>query len=168
MVPHPQQAGPKTPSWLKAREKGGISSLRVLFSLWMRHYKCMRTLECVFKRKYSVQYIMRYFFVLAHTLPWFYLYIVFSMLFWTITTVFFFFITRHNTSSVLQYIKGDFVGIFKYLILNNSILLHLPPLRFHCLEGCWYWTQDSCEFWHWQSDDLTLVQRPNSWTKSRQ
>ncbi len=27
-----------------------------------------------------------------------------------------------------------------------STLLHLPPLRFHCVGGCWYRTQDCCDF----------------------
>jgi hypothetical protein len=26
-----------------------------------------------------------------------------------------------------------------------STLLHLPPLRFHCVGGCWNRTQDSCK-----------------------
>jgi hypothetical protein len=26
------------------------------------------------------------------------------------------------------------------------ILLHLPPLRFHCVGGCWDRTQDCCDF----------------------
>jgi hypothetical protein len=27
-----------------------------------------------------------------------------------------------------------------------TALLHLPPLRFHCVRGCWGRTQDCCEF----------------------
>jgi hypothetical protein len=27
-----------------------------------------------------------------------------------------------------------------------STLLHLPPLNFHCVGGCWDQTQDSCNF----------------------
>jgi hypothetical protein len=27
-----------------------------------------------------------------------------------------------------------------------STLLHLPPLRFHCVGGCWDRTQDSCDY----------------------
>ncbi len=26
-----------------------------------------------------------------------------------------------------------------------STLLHLPPLRFHCVGGCWDWTEDCCD-----------------------
>ncbi len=33
---------------------------------------------------------------------------------------------------------------FKYVLY--STLLHLPPLRFHCVGGCWDRTQDSCDF----------------------
>jgi hypothetical protein len=29
-------------------------------------------------------------------------------------------------------LKGDSFGLFL-----NSTLLHLPPLRFHCVRGCW-------------------------------
>jgi hypothetical protein len=38
----------------------------------------------------------------------------------------------------LQYFQGR---IFWY-----STLLHLPSLRFHCVEGCWDQTQDCCDF----------------------
>ncbi len=40
--------------------------------------------------------------------------------------------------------KGGFFRIFKYLLF--STLLHLPSLRFHCVEGCWYWPQYCCDF----------------------
>jgi hypothetical protein len=33
--------------------------------------------------------------------------------------------------------------VFMYLI---STLLHLLPLKFHCVRGCWEWTQDCCDF----------------------
>jgi hypothetical protein len=29
-----------------------------------------------------------------------------------------------------------------FVYLRYSTLLHLPPLRFHCVGGCWYRTQD--------------------------
>ncbi len=32
-----------------------------------------------------------------------------------------------------KFLTGRFLGL----------LLHLPPLRFHCAGGCWDWTQDS-------------------------
>jgi hypothetical protein len=34
-------------------------------------------------------------------------------------------------------------GIFFVLY---ATLFHLPPLRFHCVGGCWDRTQDSCDF----------------------
>jgi hypothetical protein len=34
--------------------------------------------------------------------------------------------------------KGDF-------LVHFSTLLHLPPLRFHCVVGCWDRTQVSCD-----------------------
>jgi hypothetical protein len=38
---------------------------------------------------------------------------------------------------------GDFFIIFSVLY---STLLHLPPVRFHCVGGCWNRTQYSCDF----------------------
>ncbi len=35
--------------------------------------------------------------------------------------------------------RGIFCWFFKYLLC--STLLHLPPLRFDCVGGCWDWTQ---------------------------
>jgi hypothetical protein len=40
--------------------------------------------------------------------------------------------------------QGDFLGSFFYVLY--STLLHLPPLRFHCVGGCWDRTQDCCHF----------------------
>ncbi len=39
-------------------------------------------------------------------------------------------------------------GIFWILLffVLYSTLLHLPPLRFHCVEGCWDRTQEWCNF----------------------
>ncbi len=37
-----------------------------------------------------------------------------------------------------------FFGLSFYV--RYSTLLHLPPLRFHCVEGCWDRTQDGCDF----------------------
>ncbi len=39
--------------------------------------------------------------------------------------------------------QGEFYGFFKALY---STLLHLPPLRFHCVGGCWDRTLDCCDF----------------------
>ncbi len=41
--------------------------------------------------------------------------------------------------------RGDFFGFF-FLCVLYSTLLHLPPLRFHCVGGCWDRTQDSFDF----------------------
>jgi hypothetical protein len=35
-------------------------------------------------------------------------------------------------------------GIFFFFFVQYSALLHLPPLRFHCADGCWDRTQDRC------------------------
>ncbi len=43
-------------------------------------------------------------------------------------------------------------GFFFFLFVQYSALLHLPPLRFHCADGCWDRTQDRL---HCQSDALT-------------
>jgi hypothetical protein len=37
-----------------------------------------------------------------------------------------------------------FLGDFFFLFVHYSALLHLPPLRFHCADGCWDRTQDRC------------------------
>jgi hypothetical protein len=37
------------------------------------------------------------------------------------------------------FIGGDFFVLY-------STLLHLPPLRFHCVDGCWDQTQDRCNW----------------------
>ncbi len=37
--------------------------------------------------------------------------------------------------------KGDLLGLAKVLF---STLVHLPPVRFQCVGGCWDWTQDFC------------------------
>ncbi len=50
-------------------------------------------------------------------------------------------------------IKGNFFWFF-FFYARYSTLLHLPPLRFHCVGGCWDRTQDNCR-WNWLSDALT-------------
>ncbi len=32
--------------------------------------------------------------------------------------------------------------LFFFYVLYSPLLLHLPPLRFHCADGCWDRTQD--------------------------
>ncbi len=39
--------------------------------------------------------------------------------------------------------KGGICICFLFYV-RCSTLLHLPPLRFHCVGGCWEWTQDCC------------------------
>jgi hypothetical protein len=34
------------------------------------------------------------------------------------------------------------LGFFFFFCVLYSTLLHLPPLRFHCADGCWDRTQD--------------------------
>jgi hypothetical protein len=40
--------------------------------------------------------------------------------------------------------QGDFFCLFFFYVLFST-LLHLPPLRFHCVEGCWDRTY-CCDF----------------------
>jgi hypothetical protein len=40
---------------------------------------------------------------------------------------------------------GGLILFFQYPVLCST-LLHLPPLRFHCVGGCWDTTQESCDF----------------------
>jgi hypothetical protein len=42
------------------------------------------------------------------------------------------------------FLKYFFGGFFFFLFVHYSALLHLPPLRFHCADGCWDRTQDRC------------------------
>ncbi len=35
---------------------------------------------------------------------------------------------------------------FSLFYVRYSTLLHLPPLRIHCVGGCWDRTQDSCDY----------------------
>jgi hypothetical protein len=46
-----------------------------------------------------------------------------------------------------------FLGGGLFFVLYSA-LLHLPPLRFHCADGCWDRTQDRCNWCNW-SDALT-------------
>ncbi len=40
--------------------------------------------------------------------------------------------------------RGIFLFLFSFYV-RYSTLLHLPPLRFHSVGGCWNRTQDSCD-----------------------
>ncbi len=42
-------------------------------------------------------------------------------------------------------VSGIIIIFFKYFFfVPYSKLFHLPPLRFHCADGCWNLTQDRC------------------------
>ncbi len=42
-----------------------------------------------------------------------------------------------HLSSLCTFFKNIFLGDFSLFFRTNSALLHLPPLRFHCADGCW-------------------------------
>ncbi len=43
--------------------------------------------------------------------------------------------------------KYKFLNVqFQVFYVLYSTLFHLPPLRFHCVGGCWDRTQASCDF----------------------
>ncbi len=44
---------------------------------------------------------------------------------------------------VVIFRRGIFMNFFYVLY---STLFHLPPLRFHCVGGCWDPSQDYCDF----------------------
>jgi len=48
-----------------------------------------------------------------------------------------------------------FWDFFMYILY--STLLYLPPLRFHCVGGCWGRTQDTCDFGYILSTRLHLI-----------
>ncbi len=48
----------------------------------------------------------------------------------------------------------------EFFLLLYSTVHHLPPLRFHCVGGCWDWTQDCCDFGRWLSDTLVARTQP--------
>jgi hypothetical protein len=50
---------------------------------------------------------------------------------------------------------GGFYGLFSfYSMYCIQHCFHLPPIRFHCVGGCWDRTQDCCDFGI-ESDALT-------------
>ncbi len=46
--------------------------------------------------------------------------------------------------------KGGFLGFFSTVL--HSTMLHLPPLRFHCVGGCWDRILGLLRLWHWLSE----------------
>ncbi len=67
----------------------------------------------------------------------------------------------HPGTTSPQPANTDFINFFLGRILfpfyvRYSTLLHLPPLRFQCVGGCWDRTQDSCDYGiRCQTDALT-------------
>ncbi len=62
---------------------------------------------------------------------------------------------KMNGATMIKILRGIFID-FLFFYIRYSTLLHLPPLRFHCVIGSWDRTQDSCvRLWHWQSNALT-------------
>ncbi len=59
---------------------------------------------------------------------------------------------RIKTTNSLRYHTLPDAGLnifFKwgfFFSVLYSTLFHLPPLKFHCVEGCWDRTQDSCDY----------------------
>jgi hypothetical protein len=51
-----------------------------------------------------------------------------------------------------HFLFSNIFGVF-FLFELHSALLHLPPLRFQCADGCWDRTQDRC---NWCIDSQTL------------
>ncbi len=41
----------------------------------------------------------------------------------------------------------DITKLFMYFFLLYSTLLHLPPLSFHCADGCWDRTPNRCNWY---------------------
>jgi hypothetical protein len=42
---------------------------------------------------------------------------------------------------LMQVLKGGFFGVLSFYV-SYSTLIHMPPLRFLCVGGCWDRTQD--------------------------
>ncbi len=61
----------------------------------------------------------------------------------------------YSTGSHYIYPRCSFAVLFCLIFYYfYSTLLHLPPLRFHCVWGCWDRTHD-LRLRHWLSDALT-------------
>ncbi len=54
-----------------------------------------------------------------------------------------FFVSRQKCQEFC--LNGGFFEFFFFYVLHTT-LLHLPPLRSHCIGGCWDRTQDCCDF----------------------
>jgi hypothetical protein len=55
-----------------------------------------------------------------------------------------FFVSEFEFCSISLFFLYIFWGDFFIFFVLYSTLLHLPPLRFHCADGCWDRTQDCC------------------------
>jgi hypothetical protein len=58
----------------------------------------------------------------------------------------------NETLAKYFFLKRDFFGFFQHLV---NTALSAPPLRFHCVGGCWDRTQGQLGLRHWLSDALT-------------
>ncbi len=54
------------------------------------------------------------------------------------------FFSKLECDKLVIFLKYFFGGFFLFCSVQYSALLHLPPLRFHCADGCWDRTQDRC------------------------
>ncbi len=52
---------------------------------------------------------------------------------------------RYSTRQIFIFIFYFLGGFFLFFLLYSA-LLHLPPLRFHCADGCWDRTKDRCNW----------------------
>jgi hypothetical protein len=55
------------------------------------------------------------------------------------------FISKLSTKKLKPFVTKGVENSFIYFSVRYSTLLNLPPLRFHCVGGCWNRTQDSCD-----------------------
>jgi hypothetical protein len=58
--------------------------------------------------------------------------------------------TLHRNFFFLNIFWGDF---FSFFSIQYSALLHLPPLRFHCADGCW----DRSIYGHYRTENAQNV-----------
>ncbi len=53
---------------------------------------------------------------------------------------------QHYTTETINFFLMGILFRFFFFYVRYSTQLYLPPLRFHCVEGCWDRTQDSCDY----------------------
>ncbi len=67
-----------------------------------------------------------------------------------------FLISDPDLMSIKQLSLKNLFEFFKSTLFNTASSHHLPPLRFHCVVGCWDWTQDLASF-QWAITRLDLL-----------